>query len=195
MVIILRPEFNKGADGRELYYYDSAGQRYMAVTYTNADDAIPERIRIWMGGAELWYQPNAAMDAMEIDSEYAYLSLGDINIGRVKSQGPVVSTEATFANGLSHVMGAVDWDTGIVNAAFVYGPYGEIIDSLGAEQDDHLRRFNGKESDQLSKLSYYGFRYYDEQSLSWTQADPLYLVAPDIGLANPREMSLYSFTL
>ncbi len=92
-------------------------------------------------------------------------------------------------------MGSVDWNSGIVNAAYIYGPYGEIVDSVGQEQDDHLRRFNGKESDQLSKLSYYGYRYYDSQSLSWTQADPLYLFVPDVGMDDPRRMSLYTFSL
>jgi len=167
----------------------------MAVTFAAATDNIPERVRIWMGGAELWFAPNALSNAMEVQSEYAYLSLGALNIGRVKREGPITTTEASFSNGLSHLMGAVDWDTGVVNASFVYGPYGEIVDSMGAEQDDHLRRFNGKESDELSKLSYYGFRYYDSQSLSWTQADPLYLIAPGIAYDEPRRMSLYAFSL
>lgn len=188
-------QLNNGTGGRELYYYDSAGRRYMAVTYAAATDSIPERIRVWVGGAELWYRPSANSNAMEIDTEYAYLSLGAISIGRIKSQGPVLTTEANFANGLSHIMGSVDWDTGIVNAAFIYGPYGEVVDSTGAEQGDHLRRFNGKESDQLSKLSYYGFRYYDSQSLSWTQADPKYLYVPDASGGEPRRMGLYQFTL
>lgn len=188
-------QLNNGTGGRELYYYDNGGQRYMAVTFANATDRFPERIRVWIGGAEIWYRPNGTGDGMEVDTAYAYLALGGINIGRVKSEGPVVSTEATFANGLSHVMGSVDWDTGVVNAAYVYGPYGEIVDSVGAEQDDHLRRFNGKEADQLSKLSYYGYRYYDKQSLSWTQADPLYLFVPDTGMDEPRRMSLYTFSL
>ena len=57
---------NNGSGGRELYYCDSAGQRYMAAT-----DKFPERIRVWMGGAEIWYKPNASATAMEVDTEYA----------------------------------------------------------------------------------------------------------------------------
>jgi RHS repeat-associated protein len=86
-------------------------------------------------------------------------------------------------------------DTGVVNAAFIYGPYGEIVDSIGAEEDEHLRRFNGKEADQLSALNYYGYRYYDPLSLTWTQADPLFRRVPDFAGVNPREMTLYAFSM
>ena len=188
-----------GAGGRELYYYDHAGSRYMAVTYSAGTDVVPERIRVWVGGAEVWYAPkvknNASQSFMEVQTEYANFGLGGLPVGRVKTEGIVKTTEASFHNGLSHLMGAVDWDSGVVNAAFVYGPYGEVLESIGTETDDHLRRFNGKEADQLSKLSYYGYRYYDELSLSWTQADPLYLFLPDIAASTPREMTLYAFSL
>lgn len=132
---------------------------------------------------------------MEIDAEYANVSLGALPVARVKTQGGMKTAEASFHNGLGHLMGAVNWDTGTVSAAFVYGPYGEVLESIGGELDDHLRRFNGKEADQLSKLSYYGYRYYDELSLSWTQADPLFLRVPDLAGANPRDATLYAFSL
>ncbi|MCP4448194.1 MAG: hypothetical protein GY811_23080 [Myxococcales bacterium] len=47
----------------------------------------------------------------------------------------------------------------------------------------------------MSGLNYYGYRYYDELSLSWTQADPLYLIAPGLGADEPRRANLYSFSL
>ncbi len=185
-----------GDEGRELYYYDSVGTRYMAVTYDNMGSVEPSRIRVWNGGVETWYVPGT--DGMIVDAEYAHVSFGGVDI-RIKTEqvlGELVRTaEATFANGLGHLMGAVDWETGATSAAYVYGPYGEILASDGAEQDTHLRRFNGKEADQLSKLSYYGYRYYDSLSLSWTQADPMYLAVPDLAGANPREMTLYTFSM
>lgn len=194
-----------GTGGRELYYYDSAGQRYMAVTFNTWDIAnppsnpIPDRIRVWMGGAEIWYSPDAASDVMDVETEYAYLTLGGLSVGRIKTEEVMGSRsssgEASFHNGLSHLMAAIDWDTGVASAAFVYGPYGELIDTNGGEEDTHLRRFNGKEADQLSKLSYYGYRYYDPLSLTWTQADPLYRFVPDFAHDEPRRMSLYAFSL
>ncbi len=53
----------------------------------------------------------------------------------------------------------------------------------------------GKEADQLSRLNYYGYRYYDPLSLQWTQSDPLFRVAPDLAYDQPRRMSLYAFSL
>ncbi len=189
-----------GSNGRELYYYDHAGQRYMAVTFDNDSAIVPSRVRVWMGAAEIWYAPNTSTGTMDVESEYGHFGLGAIPVGRIKHEhvSPFIITttaEASFHNGLQHMMGAVDWETGVVNASFVYGPYGELLESVGSETEEHLRRFNGKESDQLSRLSYYGYRYYDGSSLTWTQADPLYLFAPDLGFAEPRRMALYSFSL
>lgn len=184
---------DKGA--RELYYYDSLGARYMAVTFKDAKREVPIRIRLWLGGAEIWFEPDFRQDEMVATAAYAHLPLGGLRVARVKTEGGTTTAEASFHNGLGHLMGAVDWASGDVSAAFVYGPYGEILDSSGGELDTHLRRFNGKEADQLSQLSYYGFRYYDAMSLSWTQADPLYRILPDLAGANPREMALYSFSL
>jgi RHS repeat-associated protein len=54
---------------------------------------------------------------------------------------------------------------------------------------------NGKEHDQLTSLSYYGYRFYDRLTLSWTQADPLYRFVPDLAWDEPRRANLYSFSL
>lgn len=195
---------DKNNDSRELYYYDSTGARYMAVTYEQSMDSVPSRIRLWVGGMELWYSPqapgngnnsNGVGSLMELETSYAHLSLGGISLARLKMAGDTTTAEASFHNGLGHLMGAVDWETGEVSAAFVYGPYDEIIESVGDELDTHLRRFNGKEADQLSGLSYYGGRYYDSLSLSWTQADPKYLYVPDASGVEPRRLGLYQFSL
>jgi RHS repeat-associated protein len=53
----------------------------------------------------------------------------------------------------------------------------------------------GKEQDQLTNLSYYGARYFDPLSLTWTQADPLYRFAPYLAFDEPRRMNLYTFNL
>jgi RHS repeat-associated protein len=53
----------------------------------------------------------------------------------------------------------------------------------------------GKEQDQLTDLSYYGARYFDPLSLTWTQADPLFRFAPDMAWDQPRRANLYSFSL
>jgi RHS repeat-associated protein len=53
----------------------------------------------------------------------------------------------------------------------------------------------GKEHDQLSDLYYYGKRYFDPLSLTWTQADPLFRFAPEAAWDQPRRANLYGFSL
>jgi len=59
----------------------------------------------------------------------------------------------------------------------------------------HPRRFNDKDEDQVTGLSYYGYRYYDSVSLGWTQSDPMYRFVPDASGAKPRQANLYVFSL
>jgi RHS repeat-associated protein len=58
---------------------------------------------------------------------------------------------------------------------------------------DH--RYQAKARDTFSGLSYFGHRYYDPLTLSWTQADPLYRFAPDLAWAEPRRMAPYTYVL
>lgn len=179
-------EVNLSGGGRELYYYDEGGSRYMAVLFDGAGTL--ERARVWNGGVETWFDAGG-----NVISDWAHIGLGAQSIGRIDDQSKF---ELSFHNGLQHLMGSIDFDTGNINTAFVYGPYGEVIEQTAdAETDLHRRRFNGKGADQISKLNYYGFRYYDPLSLQWTQADPLYRVVPDLAEANPRRMTLYAFSL
>lgn len=156
----------------------------MAVRFTAGS---LDRVRVWNGAVETWYDANGT-----VLSDWAHVGLGAQAIGRIDDQ---TDFELSFHNGLQHFMGSIDFDTGAVETAFIYGPYGEVIkESSSADTAMHLRRFNGKEDDQLSKLSYYGYRYYDSQSLTWTSADPKYLLEPDLAGADPRRASLYAFT-
>jgi RHS repeat-associated protein len=47
----------------------------------------------------------------------------------------------------------------------------------------------------VTRLGYYGARYYDRVSLRWAQTDPLYRFAPDLAYDQPRRMGLYTFNL
>jgi RHS repeat-associated protein len=68
------------------------------------------------------------------------------------------------------------------------------VAKANADQD-HRRQFNGKENDALTSLRYYGYRYYDPLTLRWNSADPLHRFAPDLDVATPQAMNLYSFSL
>ncbi len=172
--------------GDELYYYDDAGSRYLAVERTPAGSVV--RSRVWFGGTEYWYDGTGSAT-----KRMSNISLGASPVARIDSDSTGDELEFSFHNGLGHMMAAVGTDAEM-STGFVYGPFGEVLEESG-DVDTHYRRFNGKEADQLSRLNYYGYRYYDPLSLTWTQADPLYRVAPDIAYDQPRRMSLYAFSL
>lgn len=119
----------------------------------------------------------------------------DLALGRPVARIENLATAKRVVHGqLGHFLGAYTADAQAIDVAFMYGPFGEILAQSGAEAD-YTERFNGKEQDQLTDLSYYGFRYFDPYSLTWTQADPLYRFAPDAAWDEPRRASLYTFTL
>jgi RHS repeat-associated protein len=104
------------------------------------------------------------------------------------------SGEYLYHDARSHLLAAFD-DDGTMLAGFRHGPYGELLDELGTQAEAFEKRFNGKERDDTSGLTYYGWRYYDEHALVWTQSDPKYRMATDIAGAQPRHASLYAFSL
>jgi RHS repeat-associated protein len=105
-----------------------------------------------------------------------------------------IDVEHVFHGALGSLLAAVDRN-GEGTARFGYGPFGEVLYAEGAAMQNYDRRFNGKQSDELSQLRYYGARYYDPLTLSWTQADPLYRFVPEMALDEPMRQALYAFSL
>ena len=180
-----------GVTTTERYFYDHEGNRMVAARYTSGalDDA-----KFWMGPTELHFDHDGS---------------GTLSLARSITRGalgqPVVRLERTneaaspsvsqvYHSPLEHMLVSLD-ESGTVKAGFSYGPFGEVLDAVGPDVDVHERRFNGKDYDSVSELSYYGVRYYDKLSLTWTQGDPLYRFAPDAAFDEPRRMNLYAFSL
>ncbi|MBL9026999.1 MAG: RHS repeat-associated core domain-containing protein, partial [Myxococcales bacterium] len=132
---------------------------------------------------EVWYD-----DAGNVEKTVAMSAL-DGGFVRVVDQS---YRELAFQDPRSHTL-AVVAENGALLAGFSYGPYGELLRQVGPGSDDYLRRFNGKEWDETSGLSYYGYRYYDERTLTWTQADPKYRWTPDLDRRHPHYAALYQF--
>ena len=182
----LREAIGLSGQGREVYYYDHNGQRVLAARVTGA--AWLERIRFWFGETEIWYHPTG-----EVEKTLVHIPLGEVPVARVENANPD-DVELTYTGILGHLLAAAG-TSGALGARFGYGPYGEILYAKGDAAGEHTRRFHGKELDPLTRLGYYGFRYYDRLSLTWTQADPLYRFAPDLAYDEPRRTNLYTFVL
>lgn len=185
--------------GIEEYYYDHTGQRAAVVTRTGA--GLLSKVRVFMGDTELELDPSSGA----VQKAYAHLSLGT-PVARVVSPAGgwtessstvnASSIELTYHGLASSTIAALNAG-GALQAAFVYGPYGDVIQTSGngSVLASLRRRFNDEFRDDQTGLLYYGARYYDGVMLGWTQADPLYRIAPDAAWTEPRRANLYAFTL
>jgi RHS repeat-associated protein len=164
-------------EGVEVYYYDHTGARMVAVSEQDG-------VRFWFAERETHY----GLDGTRT-RRYLHLSGGGPTLARVKDGSEI---ELQYSDALQNLLVSLD-SKGQVVASFLYGPFGEVVQSVGAE--DHRRQFNGEENDAITGLRYYGFRYYDPLSLRWNSSDPMYRFAPEFGQSEPQRMNLYSFSL
>jgi RHS repeat-associated protein len=178
--------------GSEEYWYDPDGKRTQTVKRDNLGNKT--EFVYWVGDVEAHYD-----DSGNVTHIYSYLSMGT-TVARVdRTSNTSTSVEFLFHGLGDSTLAAVDKATGIVNASFSYAPFGEVLEAIdGAGSEglaSHNRRFNDKYEDNISGLTYYGARYYDKTSMTWTQADPSYRFAPDNASTQPRRADLYAFDL
>jgi RHS repeat-associated protein len=185
-----------GPNGVELYYYSGSGNRVLVVDETQGS------VRLFFDETELLYDDKPyAYDLTGVcfGSSSGCATVGLQTVAHV-SAGQTVARivdrsdlQQVLTNRLGHTIATLNSDGQLV-ASFQYSPFGELLATAG-QPDKQTRRFNGKEQDAATGLLYYGFRYYDPASLTWTQADPLYRFAPDLSWDEPRRALLYTFSL
>jgi RHS repeat-associated protein len=183
---------NNAVVGSEEYWYDEGGRRVVTVKLDNHGNKTEEIW--WLGDAEAHYDGSGTVTHV-----FSYVSMG----GAVARIDRVADTQTNIEyafHGLGgSTLAAVDRSTGNVNVAFGYAPFGELVeatDSSGGEGvAAHRRRFNDKFEDEISELTYYGARYYDKETMTWTQGDPLFRFAPDAAWTDPRRAMLYTHEL
>jgi RHS repeat-associated protein len=180
---------NGVVQGSEEYWYGGTGDR-IAVVKRDASGTKTELV--WfLGDVEAHYD-----GAGTPTHTYSHLSLGT-PVARVDRTSNTATTLEFQFHGLGNNTLAAVAENGTVNASFRYAPFGEVIEAGGgtAGMTTHKRRFNDKYEDDLTTLAYYGARYYDKTSMTWTQGDPLYRVVPDLAKGSPRRANLYQFSL
>lgn len=171
-------------EASELYWYNHERQRTLIVT--KSATGTVERVRWVLDETEIWYDGTGEIvkTITTVPFKGTFARIED----RTKAQ-------LLFNNSRGDILLALDQMRTSPAAEFAYGPYGESIRESGTGMANVLERFNGKQFDVASGLSYYGYRYYDERSLTWTQSDPLYRFAPDINKIQPRTLTAYGFSL
>jgi RHS repeat-associated protein len=182
--------------GVEEYFYDHTGAR-IGIVKRNASNTVTE-VRYFHGGdTEVWLSQGGT-----ITEGYAYVSMGTPIARAVNGSDIDLEFHSPLSN-LLFTIEAIGTHPGIASSAFVYGPYGELVQTYQgwspcgaiASVPCHRRRFNDKYVDELDSLSYYGARYYDPISLTWTQPDPAYRFTKDNAWDQPRRANLYDFVL
>lgn len=76
-------------------------------------------------------------------------------------------------DGNGNLLALLNHNSGGVDAAYEYGPFGEAVRSSGIYADENPFRFSTKFADQETGLLYYGYRYYQPQTGRWMSRDPL----------------------
>ncbi len=188
-------KLNGVVTGSEEYWYNENGARQIVV---KRDASGAKTGMIWFfEDVEAHYDGNNP-DPTQI---YTHVSMGT-PVGRIEHKpGNTSSLEYQFHGLASNTLATIDNATGTVNASFVYAPFGETIEATdggaisNAGIEAHRRRMNDKYVDEATGLAYYGVRYYDNLSMTWTQSDPLYRFAPDAAPGEPRRAQLYTMSL
>lgn len=185
----------------ETYYYH-AGMRWLSVTRTSS--GAVEEARFRFDGTEVVY--DCELGTCGRDRTRTTILHGSRVVARFERDeltGNHVE-RILHANGLGHVLGAYAFDMGPGNevlydieVGFQYSPFGEVLETIDAGADgaaSYTQRFNGKDVDLATGLTYYGYRYYDPVAMIWTRSDPLYRFVPDRAIADPRSGNLYTFS-
>ncbi len=162
--------------GSEEYWYDESGAR-LAIVYRDAA-GVKTGLRWFIGGTEAYYSAcGTGANTATLSKVYSHPSLGTPVARIERTSDPVTKVEYQFHGLASNTLAAVASD-GTVNTSFVYAPYGEVVEATdggggaGAGKDAHRRRITDKYVDEIGGLTYFGARYYDGVSLTWTQGDP-----------------------
>jgi RHS repeat-associated protein len=151
------------------YLYDAGGQRVKKlvrkqggqVEVTVYIDGIFEYQRIVRAGA---IEQNNTLHVMDNQSRIAL-----IRIGNPFANDATPAVKYHLGNHLSSSNLVIDSTGNLVNRE-EYTPYGET--SFGSFARKRYR-FTGKERDEESGLSYFGFRYYSPWLGRWTSSDPV----------------------
>ncbi len=95
-------------------------------------------------------------------------------IGGLLARTDHASSSSYFyhADGAGNVTALSDGQ-GRIAARYLYNPFGRLTAKWGPMADVNRYQFSSKESDYLSGLSYYGYRFYDPTLQRWLTRDPL----------------------
>jgi RHS repeat-associated protein len=186
-------KLNGTVQGSEEYWYDEKNARYLVVKRNNG--GTKTGATWFIEDTEAHYNATGT-----VTRAFGHVSMGTPVARFDRSSDGPSTLEYQFHGLANNTIATIDQPTGTTNTSFMYAPFGEIVEATNAGGSTnglpwHRRRFNDKYVDEVSGLAYYGFRYYDKLSMTWTQDDPLFQFVPDLTQDVPRRAQLYTFSL
>jgi len=179
------PDYAISAEGKPLSFeYDADGRRVQKVVITKTSDVeVTEKTHFVWDGWTLLYE--CLQDAQNVTlRERKYLWGADLSgaPGGGGGTGGLLAMQVTengttevyypLYDGTGNVVGLGDGGGQLV-AEYRYGPFGELISATGPAAQENPWRFGTKYFDIETKLSYFGFRYYDAVTGNWLSREPL----------------------
>ncbi len=171
-----------GGGGTAYYIYDSSGRR-MRKVWEKSPGLTEERI--YLGGFEIFRKHNGAIGANTAALERETLHIMDdklrIALVETRTLDTASNDQASrqliryqFGNHLASASLELDHHAQIISYE-EYAPYGSSTFQAVRRQTETPKRhrYTGKERDEESGFSYFGFRYYASWIGQWTSSDPL----------------------
>ncbi len=158
------------------YAYDGLGRRRITREYTWGNG--------WALANEIRYVYDRMLVLQERRSDNITLATytrgmdlsgsmqGAGGIGGLLARSDSTSSAHYHSDGNGNISTLTD-SSGTVVARYLYDPFGRVLGKWGPMADVNRYQFSSKETDNLTGLSYYGYRFYDPNLQRWLNEDPI----------------------
>jgi len=165
--VSLLAQDGNGAEETETYVYSDRGARVRKSRAKMLPGGVQHHVTTYAGGCET---------RLRFIGGAQQLSIVITESGRVRLTENRLTGEMVLRYALTDHLGNVGCETdeaGKVTACEEYYPYGGSAGSESEKKEvyDRTRRYSGKEQD-ATGLIYYGWRYYQPETVRWLSADP-----------------------
>ncbi len=161
---------------RTEYAYDGRGRRRISREYTwRGSWALANEVRYVYDRMLVLQERRADNTVLATYTRGLDLSgsmQGAGGIGGLLARTDSAGSTYYHSDGGGNITSLTD-SSGAVVARYLYDPFGRLLGRWGAMAEVNRYQFSSKETDRLTGLSYYGYRFYDPSLQRWLNQDPL----------------------
>ncbi len=161
---------------RTEYAYDGLGRRRISREYTwRGSWALASEVRYVYDRMLVLQERRADNTVLATYTRGLDLSgsmQGAGGIGGLLARTDSAGSTYYHSDGGGNITSLTD-SSGAVVARYLYDPFGRLLGRWGAMAEVNRYQFSSKETDRLTGLSYYGYRFYDPSLQRWLNRDPI----------------------